>query len=133
MLLRGTYCVPCIHNMLRWSILCTLHTQYATRGAFCVGSVRMLFQWSSEGTQYALLENVSRGMFAFFSNLPFDIYLSILRTLCLKSCPHHNCIIVVFNPYQQYFGDVVSKFGFLSDMKSTFGNRSKEKWGNSGG
>ena len=66
MLLLVAYCVPCIHNMLRWSILCTLHTQYATRGAYCVGSVHMLFQWSSEGTQYALLENMSRGMFAFF-------------------------------------------------------------------
>ena len=93
----------------------------------------MLFQWSSEDTQYALLESMSRGMFAFFSNCPLDIHLSILRTLCLKPCPHHNCIIVVFNPHQKYFGDVVSKFGFLPDMKSTFGNRSKEKWGNSGG
>ena len=90
----------------------------------------MLFQWSSEGSQYALLENMSRGMFAFFSNCPFDIHLSILRTLCPKPCPQHNCIIVVFNPHQQYFGDV--KFGFLPDMKSTFQNRSKEKWGNSG-
>ena len=63
-----------------------------------------------------------------FSNCPLDIHLSIVRTLCLKSCPHHNCIIVVFNPHQQHFGDVVSKFGFLPDMKSTFGNRSKEKW-----
>ena len=62
MLLLVAYCVPCIHNMLRWSILCTLHTQYATRGAYCVGSVHMLFQWSSEGTQYALLENMSRGI-----------------------------------------------------------------------
>ena len=96
MLLLVAYCVPCIHNMLRWSILCTLHTQYATRGAYCVGSVHMLFQWSSEGTQYALLENMSRGMFAFLSNCPLDIHLSILRTLCLKPCPHHNCIIVVF-------------------------------------
>ena len=33
--------------------------------------------------------------------------------------PAHNCIIVVFNPYQQHFGDVVSKFGFFPDMKST--------------
>ena len=93
----------------------------------------MLFQWSSAGTQYALLENMSRGMFCLFSNCPLDIHLSILRTLCLKPCPHHNCIIVVFYPYQQYFGDVVSKFGFFPDMKSTFGNRSKEKWGNAGG
>ena len=31
MLPRGAYCVPCIQNMLPWSILCTLHTQYATR------------------------------------------------------------------------------------------------------
>ena len=62
MLLLVAYCVPCIHNMLRWSILCTLHTQYATRGAYCVGSVHMLFQWSYEGTQYALLENMSRGI-----------------------------------------------------------------------
>ena len=62
MLLLVAYCVPCIHNMLRWSILCTLHTQYATRGAYCVGSVHMSFQWSSEGTQYALLENMSRGI-----------------------------------------------------------------------
>ena len=62
MLLLVAYCVPCIHNMLRWSILCTLHTQYATRGAYCVGSVHMLFQWSSEGTQYALLENMFRGI-----------------------------------------------------------------------
>ena len=82
------------------SILCTLHTQYATRGAYCVGSVHMLFQWSSEGTQYALLENMSRGMFAFLSNFPLDIHLSILRTLCLEPCPPHNCIIVVFNPHQ---------------------------------
>ena len=66
----------------------------------------MLFQWSSEGTQYALLENMSRGMFAFLSNCPLDIHLSILRTLCLKPCPPHNCIIVVFNPHQQHFGDV---------------------------
>ena len=133
MLLLVAYCVPCIHNMLRWSILCTLHTQYATRGAYCVGSVHMLFQWSSEGTQYALLENMSRGMFAFLSNCPVDIHLSILRTLCLKQCPHHNCIIVVFNPHQQHFRDVVSKFGFFPDMKSIFGNRSKEKWGSAGG
>ena len=133
MLLLVAYCVPCIHNMLRWSILCTLHTQYATRGAYCVGSVHMFFQWSSEGTQYALLENMPRGMFAFLSNCPLDIHLSILRTLYLKPCPHHNCIIVVFNPHQQHFGDVVSKFGFFPDMKSTFGNRSKEKWGNAGG
>ena len=126
MLLLVAYCVPCIHNMLRWSILCTLHIQYATRGAYCVGSVHMLFQWSSEGTQYALLENVSRGMFAFLSNCPLDIHLSILRTLYLKPCPHHNCIIVVFNPHQQHFGDTVSKFGFFPDMKSTFGNPSKE-------
>ena len=116
MLLLVAYCVPCIHNMLRWSILCTLHTQYATSGAYCVGSMYMLFQWSSEGTQYALLEN-----------------MSILRTLCLKPCPHHNCIIVVFNPHQQHFGDIVSRFGFFPHMKSTFGNRSKEKWGNAGG
>ena len=133
MLLLVAYCVPCIHNMLRWSILCTLHTQYATRGAYCVGSVHMLFQWSSEGTQYALLENMSRGMVAFLSNCPLDIHLSILRTLCLTPCPHHNCIIVVFNPHQQHFGDVVSKFGFFPDMKSTFGNRNREKWGNAGG
>ena len=128
MLLLVAYCVPCIHNMLHWSILCTLHTQYATRGAYCIGSVHMLFQWSSEGTQYALLENMSRGMFAFFLTV-----LSTLRTLYLKPCPHHNCIIVIFNPNQQHFGDVVSKFGFFPDMKSTFGNRSKEKWGNAGG
>ena len=95
MLLLVAYCVPCIHNMLRWSFLCTLHTQYATRGAYCVGSVHMLFQWSSEGTQYALFENMSRGMSAFLSDCPLDIHLSILRTLCLKPCPHHNCIIVV--------------------------------------
>ena len=69
-------------------------------------------------------------VFAFLSNCPLDIHLSILRTLCLKPCPHHNCIKVVFNPHQQQFGDVVSKFGFFPDMKSTFGNRSKEKWGN---
>ena len=55
MLLLVAYCVPCIHNMFRWSILCTLHTQYATRGAYCVGPVHMLIQWLSEGTQYALL------------------------------------------------------------------------------
>ena len=66
MLLLVAYCVTCIHNMLRWSILCTLHTQYATRGAYCVGSVHMLIQWSSEGTQYALLENMSRDIFSFF-------------------------------------------------------------------
>ena len=27
----------------------------------------MLFQWSSEGTQYALLENMSHGIFAFYA------------------------------------------------------------------
>ena len=63
-------------------------------------------------------------VFAFLSNCPLDIHLSILRTVCLKPCPQHNCIIVVFNPHQQHFGDVVSKFGFFPDMKSTFGNRS---------
>ena len=109
---RATKCSPTqnapLHNMLRWSILCTLHTQYATRGAYCVGSIHVLFQWSSEGTQYALLENMSRGMSAFISNCPFDIHLSILRTLCLKPCTHLNCILVVFNPHQQYFGDVVN-------------------------
>ena len=131
MLLLVAYCVPCIHNMLHWSILCTLHTQYATSGAYCVGSIHMLFQWSSEGTQYALLETCLV-VFAFLSNCPLDIHLSILRTLCLKPCPHHNCIIVVLNPHQQHFGDIVSKFGFFPD-KSTFGNRSKEKWGNAGG
>ena len=62
MLLLVAYCVPCIHNMLHRSILCILHTQYATSGAYCVGSIHMLFQWSSEGTQYALLENMSRGI-----------------------------------------------------------------------
>ena len=93
----------------------------------------MLFQRSSEGTQYALLENMSRGMFAFLSNCPLDIHLSILRTLCLKPCPHHDYIIVVFNPHQQHFGDVVSKFGFFPDRKSTFGNRTKVKWGNARG
>ena len=65
-------------------------------------------------------------VFAFLSNCPLDIHLSILRTLRLKPCPHHNCIIVIFNPHQQPFGDVVFKFGFFPDMKPTFGNRSKE-------
>ena len=128
MLLLVAYCVPCIHNMLRWSILCTLHTQYATRGAYCVGSVHMLFQWSSESTQYALHENMSRGIAAFLLT-----FLSTSICLSYEPCPHHNCIIVVFNPYQQHFGDVVSKSGFFHDMKSTLGNRSKEKWGNAGG
>ena len=62
---RATKCSPTQYAPFR-SILCTLHTHYATRGAYCVGWVHMLFQWSSEGTQYALLENTSRGMFAFF-------------------------------------------------------------------
>ena len=126
----STFSIPMSLSFLR---TVSLHTQYATSGAYCVGSIHMLFQWSSEGTQYALLENMSRGMFAFLSNCPLEIHLSILRTLCLKPCPHHNCIIVVFNPHQQHFGDIVSKFGFFPDMKSTFGNRSKEKWGNAGG
>ena len=70
--------------------------------------------------------------------LPFFLLSSrhpsvYLTNLVSKACPHHNCIIVVFDPHQQYFGDVVSKYGFLPDMKSTFGNRSKEKWGNSRG
>ena len=132
MLLLVAYCVPCIHNMHCWSILCTQHTQNATRGAYCVGSVHMLFQWSSEGTQYALLENCLV-VCLLLSNCPLDINLSILRTLCLKPCPHYNCIIVFFNPHQQHFGDAVSKFGFFPDMKSTFGNRSKEKWVKAGG
>ena len=76
MLLLVAYCVPCIHNMLRWSILCTLHTQYATSGAYCVGSIHMLFQWSSEGTQYALLENMSRGICLFLTVLSTSICLS---------------------------------------------------------
>ena len=71
-------------------------------------------------------------VFASLSNCPLDIHLSILRTLYLKPCPHHNCIIVVFNPHQQHFENIVS-FGFFPDMKSTFGNRSKEKWGNARG
>ena len=68
--------------MLHWSILCTLHTQYATRGAYCVGSVHMLFQWSSESTQYALLEieNMSRRMFAFFLTV-------LLTATCLSYEP----------------------------------------------
>ena len=72
-------------------------------------------------------------VFVFLSNCPLYIHLSILRTLCLKPCPHHICIKVVFNPHQQHFRDIVSKFGFFPDMKSTFGNRSKEKWRNAGG
>ena len=75
------YCVPCIHNMLHWNILCTLHTQYATRGAYCVGSVHMLFQWSSEGTQYALLE------MCLVVCLPF--FLTVLSTsICLSYEPY---------------------------------------------
>ena len=127
-------------------ILCTLHTQYAPLEHFVYPAYTICYQRSIlcrvgtyvisvvvEGTQYALFENMSRGIFAFLSNCPLDIHLSILRTLPLKPCPHHNCIIVVFNPHQQHFGDVVSKFGFFPDMYSTFGNRSKEKWGNAGG
>ena len=45
-------------------------------------------------------------VFAFLFNCPLDIHLSILRTLCLKPGPHHNCIIVVFNLHQQHFGDI---------------------------
>ena len=55
-------------------------------------------------------------VFAFLSKCPLDIHLSILRTLCLKSCPHYDCIIVVFNPHPQHFGDFVSKFGFFPGM-----------------
>ena len=36
-------------------------------------------------------------VFAFLSKCPLDIHLSILRTLCLKPCPHHNCIISINN------------------------------------
>ena len=87
MLLLVAYCVPCIHNMLRWSILCTLHTQYATRGAYCVGSVHMLFQWSSEGTQYALLEKMSRGIclsFQLSSRHP-SVYLTNLMSKAMPA------------------------------------------------
>ena len=128
------------------SILCILHTQYASLEHFVYPAYTICYQRSIlcrvgtyvisvvvRGYTICSLENMSRGMFAFLSNCPLDIHLSILRTLCLKSCPHHNCIIVVFNPHQQQFGDVVSKFGFFPDMKSTFGNRSKEKCGNAGG
>ena len=87
MLLLVAYCVPCIHNMLRWSILCTLHTQYATSGAYCVGSVHMLLQWSSEDTQYALLENMSRGMFAFISLLSSRHPSVYLTSLMCKAMP----------------------------------------------
>ena len=79
--MQGTQYAP------RESILCMehfvalQHRQYATRGAYCVGSVHMLIQWSSEGTQYALLENMSRGMFAFF--------LTVLSTpICLSYEPY---------------------------------------------
>ena len=128
------------------SILCTLHTQYAPLEHFVYPAYTICYQRSILcrvgtyvisvvvlGYTICSLENMSRGMFAFLSNCPLDIYLSILRTLCLKPCPHHNCIIVVFNPHQQHFGDVVFKFGFFPHIKSTYGNRSKEKWGNAGG
>ena len=141
----STKCSPTQYAPLS-SILCTLHTQYAPLEHFVYPAYTICYQrsilcrvgtyviqWSSEGTQYALLENMSRGMLAFLSNCPLDIHLSILRTLCLKPCPHHNCIIVVFHLHQQHFGDVFSKFGFFPDMKSTFGNGSKEKWGNARG
>ena len=78
----------------------------------------MLFQWSSVGTQYALLENMSRGMFAFLSNCPLDIHLSILRTLCLKPCPHHNCIIVVFNHHQQHFETLSPNLAFFPTLET---------------
>ena len=128
------------------SILCTLHTQYALLEHFVYPAYTICYQRSIlcrvgaydisvvvRGYTICSLENMSRGMFAFLSNCPLDIHLSILRSLCLKPCPHHNCIVVVFNPHQQHFGDVVSKFGFFPDMKPTFGNRSKGKWGNAGG
>ena len=125
MLPRGAYCVPCIHNMLPWSILCTLHTQYATRGAYCVGSVQMLFQWSSEGTQYAFLENMSRvlGYVCLLSNCPFVHPSVYLANLLSKVVPASQLYYIeVLHPHQQYFGDVVSNFGFLPNMKSTYGN-----------
>ena len=142
---RATKCSP-TQNAPFSSILCTLHTQYAPLEHFVYPAYTICYQRSilcRVGTY--VISVVVRGYticsswkhvswyVCLFSNCPLDIQLSILRTLCLKPCPHHNCIIVVFNPHQQYFGDVVSKFGFLPDMKSTFGNRIKEKWGNSGG
>ena len=115
----GAFCVPCIHNMLP--------VEHIVQGRYiCYFSGR-------PRVHNMLFLKTCLVVFAFLSNCPLDIHLSILRTLCLKPCPHHNCIIVVFNPHQQHFGDIVSKFGFFLDMKSTFGNRSKEKWGNAGG
>ena len=128
------------------SILCTLHTQYAPLEHFVYPAYTICYQRSilcRVGTY--VISVVVRGYticsswkhvswyVCLFSNCPLDIHLSILRTLCLKPCPHHNCIIEVFNSHQQHFGDVVSKLGFFPDMKSTFGHRSKEKWGNAGG
>ena len=124
----------------------TLHTQYASLEHFVYPAYTLCYQRSilcRVGTY--VISVVVRGYticsswkhvswyVCLFSNCPFDIHLSLLRTFCLKPCPHHSCIRVVFNPHQQYFGDVVSKFGFLPDIKSNFGNHSKEKWGNSGG
>ena len=137
---RATKCSPTQHAPFS-IILCTLHTQYAPLEHFVYLEYTICYQRSilSRVGSY-VISVVVRGYticsswyVCHFSNCPLDIHLSILRTLCLKPCPYHNCIIVVFNPHQQYFRDVVSKFGFLHDMKSTFGNRSKEKWGNSRG
>ena len=84
------------------------------------------------------LKNMSRvlGMFAFSLTVISSINRSILRTFCLRPCPHSNYsvyYIEVLHPHQQYFGDFVSNFGFLPDMKSTYGNHGKEKCGNSWG
>ena len=82
MLLLVAYCVPCIHNMLRWSILCTLHTQYATSGAYCVGSIHMLFQWSSEGTQYAPFSSILCTLHTQYAPLEHFVYPAY--TICFQ-------------------------------------------------
>ena len=131
-LCRATTCSPTQYAPFS-SKLCTLHTLYAPLEHFVYPAYTICYQRSilcRVGTY--VISVVVRGYticssrkhvswyVCLFSNCPLDIHLSILRTLCLKPCPHHNCIIVVFNPHQQYVGDVVSKFGFLPDLKSTF-------------
>ena len=133
---RATKCSPTQYAPLSTcSILCTLNTQYAPLEHFVYPAYTIFYQRSilcRVGTY--VISVVVRGYticsswkhvswyVCLFSNCPLDIHLSILRTLCLQPCPHHNCFIEVFNPHQQNFGDVVSKFSFLTDMKPTFGN-----------
>ena len=76
------------------------------------------------------LKKMSRvlGIFAFCLTVLSSINLSILRSFCLKPCPHRNCIILKSYIHITNISETLYiRLGILPDMKSTYGNRGKEK------